>query len=240
MDKAVERWWSPRLYQDLTLARWGHYGTPLLLFPTAGGDAEEVERMGLLDSIGHLVEAGAVKVYSVDSLAGRALARREGDPAHRMWLFNAFHRAVEHEVVPAVHMDCGGPVDLVTAGASIGAFNAVAMVARFPRHFRAALGMSGTYDLQAFLGESNDDLYYASPLQFLPGLHGEDLDVLRSRFLLLAAGTGRWEDIGESWRLANVLGEKGIPNRVDDWGPHRDHDWPTWREMLPTYLPQLL
>ena len=43
-------------------------------------------------------------------------------------------------------------------------------------------------------------------------------------------------DIGESWRLAEVLGSKGIPNRVDPWGPDWHHDWPTWRKMLPQYL----
>ena len=44
------------------------------------------------------------------------------------------------------------------------------------------------------------------------------------------------EDIGESWRMANVLGAKGIPNRVDSWGAEYRHDWVTWREMLPKYL----
>jgi esterase/lipase superfamily enzyme len=55
----------------------------------------------------------------------------------------------------------------------------------------------------------------------------------------MAFGQGRWEDPGESWRLAGVLGDKGVPNRVDAWGPEYDHDWPTWREMLPKYLDEL-
>jgi esterase/lipase superfamily enzyme len=60
--------------------------------------------------------------------------------------------------------------------------------------------------------------------------------VLRTRFILIPSGEGRAEDIGESWRLANVLGKKGIPNRVDSWGPEWHHDWPTWRAMAPRYL----
>ena len=39
--------------------------------------------------------------------------------------------------------------------------------------------------------------------------------------------------------MADVLGGKGIPNRVDDWGAGFDHDWPTWCRMLPHYLAQL-
>lgn len=237
--KMVERWWSPRLFQELTVARWGHYGTPVLLFPTAGGDAEEVERHLLLESIGGLVESGTIKVYSVDSIAGRALATREGSTEHRMWLFNQFHQAIAAEVVPAIHADSAGPVEVVVAGASIGAFNALACVCRYPDLFRAAICMSGTFDLEAFIGDSNEDLYFSSPLSFLPGLEGPQLERLRQRFVVLASGTGRWEDIGESWNIAKVLGEKQIPNRVDDWGPTYDHDWPTWAEMLPTYLDQL-
>ena len=33
-----------------------------------------------------------------------------------------------------------------------------------------------------------------------------------------------------------VLGARGIPNRVIEWGPEWDHDWPTWRKMLPIYV----
>ena len=40
-------------------------------------------------------------------------------------------------------------------------------------------------------------------------------------------------------RMANVLGSKGVPNRVDSWGPDRDHDWPLWRDMLPRYVDEL-
>jgi esterase/lipase superfamily enzyme len=151
--KVTERWFSERLHQPLSVARWGHFGTPVLLFPTAGGDAEEVERQGLVGACWPLVESGRVKLYSCDSVAGRALATGEGSPEHRMWLFNQFHQAVRHEVVPAIHADLGGqPQRIITAGASIGAFNAVAVLCRFPDVFQTAVGMSGTYRLQTVHG----------------------------------------------------------------------------------------
>jgi esterase/lipase superfamily enzyme len=64
--------------------------------------------------------------------------------------------------------------------------------------------------------------------------------MLRQRFIVLPYGQGRWENPDEAWRLAGVLGAKGVPNRVDPWGPEYDHDWPTWREMLPRYLDDLV
>jgi esterase/lipase superfamily enzyme len=128
---------------------------------------------------------------------------------------------------------------VIVAGASIGAFNALALVCRFPDLFRAAVCMSGTYDIERFIGGFTDDLFFSSPMHFLPGLEGPALDALRQRFVVLASGSGKWEDTGESWRAAGVLGDKGVPNRVDDWGPAYDHDWPTWWQMLPEYLEQL-
>ena len=37
-----------------------------------------------------------------------------------------------------------------------------------------------------------------------------------------------------------LFGAKGVPNRVDPWGPEHDHDWVTWREMLPKYLDEMV
>lgn len=240
--KVTDRWYSDRLGQDLSVARWGTYGSPVLLFPTAGGDAEEVERNQMIAHLEPLIAAGRAKVYSVDSIAGRALAERRGSADYRLALFNAFHEAIAREVIPAIHSDLGGHhLPVTVAGASIGAFNALAITCRYPELVESAVCMSGTYAIEQFMGgHVNDDLYYSSPLHFLPGLEGPALDVLRTRMVVLASGSGRWEDVGESWAVAEVLGRKGIPNRVDDWGTAYDHDWPTWWEMLPLYLDDLL
>jgi len=237
--KEVSIWFSARLEREVKLARWGHFGTPVLLFPTAGGDAEEVERFHLIGAIWPLIEAGRIKVYSCDSVAGKAWIQDGHAPIYRARLQNAFDSFVYREVVPAIRADCRqDDIEIITAGASIGAFNAVASLCRHPGVFRCAIGMSGTYNLERWLhGQFFEDFYFSSPLHYLPGLkEGPQLDMLRSRFVLLTYGHGRWEEPDESWRLANLLGAKRIPNRVDPWGPEWDHDWPAWRAMLPVYL----
>ncbi len=241
--KELNRWFSSRLEQEVSLCRWGHYGQPVLLFPTAGGDAEEVERMHLIGAIAPLIEAGRVKIYSIDSVAGKALADKQGSVEHRCWLLKQTGEYVVQEVLPAIIADCGGePVELITAGASIGAFNAVAMLCRYPHLIRSAIGMSGTYDLETLMGfQGNEDFYISSPLQFIPELQDSAMiHALQSRFVVLPFGQGRWESPNESWRLANVLGARGIPNRVDAWSVDHHHDWATWREMLPRYLDELV
>ena len=236
--KAVERWYSQRVEQDVQLVRWGHFGTPVLLFPTAGGDAEEAERFHLIGAIGPLIEAGRIKVYSIDSIAGRAWISGQHSAEYCALLQNRFDSLVYQEIVPAIRQDCRTPdIEIVAAGASIGAFNAVATLCRHPDAFRLAIAMSGTYDLSKYLqGRFIQDFYFASPLHFLPGLEGPVLERLRTRLVLLPSGEGAYEDIGESWRMASVLGAKRVPNRVDPWGPEWRHDWVTWRAMLPKYL----
>jgi esterase/lipase superfamily enzyme len=235
-----ERWYSSRLQMDITVVRWGVLGVPVLVFPSAGGDAEEIERQGLVNACGPLLAEGRIKLYSVDSVAGHAMVAKLGSPEHRLWLLNQFHECVRWEVVPAIHADLGGPMDVIAAGPSIGAFNAVAVLCRYPDAFGAAVGMSGSYKIDRFYGGAwSQDLYYAAPLQFLPGLDGAHLDRLRQRRVILASGEGDWEDLSSSWQMAGVLGDKGIPNRVDNWGPQWPHEWHTWREMLPQYLREL-
>ena len=196
--KALERWDSDRMEQPISLARWGHYGVPVLVFPTAGGDAEEIERHQLLGHLSPFVEEGRIKVYSCDSVAGRAMTAREGSVEYRCWLFNQFQQAIAHEVVPAIHADSAGPQEVIVAGASIGAFNSLALISRWPHLFRSAICMSGTYDIEKFIGGFTTDLFYSSPLHFLPGLEGPDLDRLRERYVYLPSGSGAWEDVGES------------------------------------------
>lgn len=238
MQKDVTRWYSPRLQQDLPLVRWGHYGTPVLLFPTAGGDAEEVERFHLIGVLEPLIDAGRIKVYSIDSVAGRTWTSGGHSGEYCSRVQTLFDDYIYSEVVPAIRTDCSSDaIEIIAAGASIGAFNAVATVCRHPDVFKMAIAMSGTFDLSKYLeGRMNEDFYFSSPLHFLPRLEGEQLDLLRTRFILIPTGEGDYEDVGESWRLAQVLGAKGIPNRVDTWGRQWHHDWNTWREMLPQYL----
>jgi len=236
-----ERWYSNRVESDVTVVRWGTFGKPVIVFPTAGGDAEEVERMWLVEACGEFLEAGRVKLYSCDSVAGAAMVRGTGSPRYRAALLDGFHDFIRNEMIPAIRLDCrSDDVTVITTGASIGAFNALAVLCRYPDVVSHAVGLSGTYEMSRFIGDGGgESLYHATPNHFLPNLDGPQLETLRTRIAILASGQGRWENIGESWHLAHILGSKGVPNRVDPWGAEYDHDWPSWRRMLPAYLAEL-
>ncbi len=239
VDKVTSRWYTPRLNCEVTVARWGHMGQPVLVFPTAGGDAEELERFQMIRVLEPLISAGRIKVYSLDSVAGSVWFNKQGSPEHRMHIQHQFHQFVKHEVAPAIHQDCRTPnIPIWTAGASIGAFHAAAVVCRFPDLFHKALSMSGTYDLLRFCERKDptDDYRVSSPLYFVP-------------HLLRPAPRGaahalhpyrHWRrQVGEHRRRAGGWPMCWAPRGSKSGrllGPQLGSRLVTWREMMPKYL----
>ena len=189
MSKEKITWRSPALGgRELTFVRYGYQGQPLLLFPTAGGDAEEPERFHLISAVGDFIKDLRLKVYCIDSIAGQAWLSECDSLEQAAVVQNRFDRAIVEEVVPAIRRDCGDDnVDIMLAGASIGAYNSLAALCRHPDIFNRAICMSGTYNMDKFLqGRKTHDYYLASPLDFVPNLDGPHLQKLRERFVLLA------------------------------------------------------
>jgi esterase/lipase superfamily enzyme len=214
----------------------------MLLFPTAGGDAEEVERFHLIAALEPYIAAGKLKVYSIDSFSGREWLTND-NIAHCVWIQKQFDEYLVHEVLPAIKNDCQSDfIEMITAGASIGAYHALLMLCRHPQYFHSAICMSGTYEIEKWLkGQWYDEFYHYLPLAFVPNLPEDDhLNKLRERFVLLTTGEGEYENPQQSRTVADVLGGKNIPNRVDIWDASWRHDWDTWRAMLPKYAAELL
>lgn len=242
MQKETWTWSSSRLGAPARLARWGHFGTPVLLFPSAGGDLDEVERFHLIDALEPLLRPGHIKIYSVDGLAVRTWLRATLPPQECVREQLKYDAFLYEEVVPRVRRDClSENVELLVAGISLGAFQAVAVLARHPDVFRTAIGISGQYDMTPFLrGTSSTEFLGTSPLHYLPGMiEGPRLLQLKRRLFWLESGEGDLERPEQSRQLAAVLEAKDIPHGLRLRGPQRHHDWSTWRELLPPCLAQL-
>src|SRR5258707_14994100 len=70
MKREVHRWHSPRLGIELGAVVYGHWGPPLLGFPTSAGDEWELESQGMIGALGDFIDAGKVKFFSVNSING--------------------------------------------------------------------------------------------------------------------------------------------------------------------------
>jgi esterase/lipase superfamily enzyme len=57
-----------------------------------------------------------------------------------------------------------------------------------------------------------------------------------SHHIHIATGGGAHEDPEANRRFCQILWNKGIWHDLDIWGADINHDWPTWRAMLPYIL----
>jgi esterase/lipase superfamily enzyme len=235
--REISGWHSPILGQDMPIVSYGHWGHPLLLFPTAAADFLENERFGLIGAIGEALDAGRVRVFSINSINNQAWMDR-GLPVREQARRQALYaRYVEEEVVPFIRHACQSPdIRIATGGASFGAFHAANTLFRRPDLFDGVIAMSGFYDLgpDYLHGYGDDNAYFNNPASYLPNLEGRSLHLLRTACKIqILTGQGAYEAPHASRQLSDLLNSKGIPHSLDLWGHDVAHDWPWWLKMLP-------
>lgn len=239
MERILDSWYSPSLQKEMEIVVYGHYGPALLMFPSAAADYLEYERFYLIDSIKHLVDAGKLRAFSINSINSESWLNHEIAPRQKAIRHQQYNRYIEEEVVPYIWNATEGRTLTLTAGVSLGAFHAVNVLCRRPDLFDGAIGMSGIYDLKKYSGGYwDEDVYFNSPSDYLPNLNDEKiLGELRSKkHIHFLSGSGPYEDPSATEEFSNLLKMKSIPHNVEIWGSEWSHDWPTWREMLPSYL----
>ena len=243
LHRKIEGWHSPALGQDMPIVSYGHWGHPLLLFPTAAADFLEYERFGLTDAVAPAIAAGRVRVFSINSINPQSWMD-SGLPVQEQARRQAlFSRYIEEEVAPYIRAVCRTPdLRIGTAGASFGAFHAANALFRRPDLFDAVTAMSGFYDLgpDYLHGFGNEDTYFNNPASYVPNLEGFYLHLLQSTSKIhILTGQGDYEAPDASRRFSAILHAKGIPHVLDVWGHDVSHDWPWWRKMLPYGIDQM-
>jgi esterase/lipase superfamily enzyme len=224
----------------------GHWGRPVLVFPSEAGSAWDYQTNGMVDAVRWLLDAGRVKLYCVDTADALTWSDRSAPLEERARRHDGYERWVLDQVVEFVRADCGGRDDLLATGCSLGAYHAANVALRHAHLFPQALCLSGSYDPADWhaWGERGDAAYFHSPMDYVANLHGDHLEWLRSRvFLLLVVGQGAWEveptgALPSTRRFAEVLAAKGIPHELDVWGHDVPHDWPAWQRQLAHHLPR--
>lgn len=243
MDRQQWSWTSPALGRSVSVARWGWYGKPVLFFPTGGGDFLDCERFLMVRALSHLIEAGRIKLYAVESVS-RDWINTDVPPAEKALRQVAYDRYLVEELCPFIKKDCGDTdLRFAATGASLGGYDALNALAKHPDLFDLMIGMSGTYVLDRRMnGYWDENFYYNSPVQFLPRLarDTEQYKQLQDSMFVLARGSGPYEATNYIKQVASTLSACDIPHRVEIWGHDADHDWPTWRTMLPTFLDKLV
>ncbi|MCA9794555.1 MAG: prolyl oligopeptidase family serine peptidase [Candidatus Eremiobacteraeota bacterium] len=225
------------LGRPMPMSIYGHFGVPLLLIPTASSDFEEHERMGMVAALAHHVEAGRVKLFSVNSINSESLSNFSIPPVERIRRQALYDRYLAEEVVPAIYHDCQSQLPIAVAGASFGAYHAANSLLRHPELFKIGICMSGVYDITSCLDGYYDDTCYAhNPVDYL---RHYDPSRLAGCQLHVLCGQGPWERIHWTREFSNRLAASGIEHNFDLWGPEVAHDWPWWHRQMDMYVGRL-
>ena len=243
MHTEYHRWFSPALGHDMELKVYGHYGQPIVVFPAQDGRFFDFENFKMIESCADLLEAGRIKIIAVDSVDRQSWTNNGAHPAERAQRHLDYERYITLEVAPFVQQHTGLQTMWVS-GCSMGALHSANFFVRRPDLFDGLIALSGLYDLRLFIGDYRDEnVYLNSPLKYLPNLNDPwHLERYRRSKIVVAVGLGRWEEdaIRDTRALERILAGKSVPAWVDYWGHDVDHDWVSWRKMLPYFLEKLL
>lgn len=244
MNVEYHNWWSPALNQEMELKVYGHYGKPVLVFPTQGGRFFEYEDFQMVNGINNSIESGKIKLFTIDSVDNQSWANQQIHPADRARRHEAYDSYVIHEVAPFIHQHCNfNDQKIISTGCSMGAYHSSNFFFRHPDIFDTLIALSGPLSLNLFIGDYMDELvYFNTPLVYLPELQDPwFIDRYMQSTIIVCTGQGAWEEpmIADARILDDILTAKNIPHWVDFWGQDVNHDWPWWRKMMPYYLSKL-
>ena len=242
MKVDYHKWWSPALGQDMELKVYGHGGKGTLVFPSAGGKFYEYEDFGMVEACRWFIEEGRLRLFTVDSVDHQSWLNFSAHPADRGRRHSEYDRYIMEEVAPFIRSQEGDRGKWLATGCSLGAYHAANFFFRHPDLFDSVIALSGMYSLRFSVGEySDDNVYFNSPLAYLPGL--EDswyLEQFRRSQIILCSGKGAWEEgLEEAITLKGLLDAKQVPCWLDLWGYDVNHDWPWWRRQMPYFLDHL-
>jgi esterase/lipase superfamily enzyme len=245
MNREVTELWAEAIGAPGTVIRYGHWGRAVLVFPSEQGKAWDFESNGMVGAVAGLLDAGRLKLYCVDSYDAQSWSDSAIPLEERALQHGRYESWITEHVVPWIRADCGGDVEVVTLGCSLGAFHAANFALKRADLFPLAMCFSGNYDPAAWngWGERGTATYFNNPLDYVGHLHGDHLGWLRGRVrLLLVCGQGQWEDttgaLPSTRQFAALLACKGISHELDLWGHDVPHDWSSWRAQLAHHMPR--
>ncbi len=240
--------YSNALGRDMEYKIYGHAGKPIVMIPTQGCRFYEFEDRGMLDIYKPYIDEGKVQVFAVDAIDEQTMLSH-ADPAKRIALHEQWISYIVYEAVPVfrdINRQANGwEQRFAVVGASMGALHASTLFFRFPDIFDALLGLSGIYTNEDYFGDYHDEnTYFNAPEQFLSNMPKDHpyIQKYNRSNIILCVGQGAWESrtLSSTRCISNILYEKGIRARVEEWGADVFHDWYWWMVQTARFLPDLL
>lgn len=236
MHREHHRWDSPALGRPMELIWYGNWGRPLLAFPTSLGRPTQNEDGGLIEALADTIDSGQIQVCCPDTVDEESWYNKGAHPAWRVRRHDQYDRYVAAELAPFIRGKARRE-DLITYGASFGAYHATNFSFRHPELVSRVVSFSGVYDIHQFLdGYWDESCYFHCPTAYIANY---DADwIRRVSHLGVVVATGEHDHlVAPNREFAALLQTKGIPVHHEIWPGVFGHDWPFWREHLRRFVP---
>ncbi|MDQ1096393.1 MULTISPECIES: alpha/beta fold hydrolase [Chryseobacterium] len=209
----------------------GHYGYPVIMFPTSQGSYTQNNDFHLNGSVNWLIEQGKIKLYNIQTIDSSSFYDNNIPPQDRIRNYERYIQFLIQEFVPYIQK-LHQTHRIAVAGASFGGYHAANFAFRFPDLVSHLICLSGAFSIRNFMDGYSDDLvYFNCPNEFVKNdaawkykhmhivLSTSDQDICRDKNI----------------EMAEILRSKGI----DFWYDERkwiSHDWPLWRMVFPMFM----
>ncbi len=225
------QYYSNILNRNINLEVTGHWGHPILMFPSSGGQFTQNTDFGLVGSIMNYVEEGKVKLYNIETLDMMSFYDDHMDSETKIHNYELYMQFLRNELIPYIQQQCNTH-RIATAGVSFGGFHAANTAFRFPDLISHYIGMSAAFSIRNMAQLSDDmRIYYNCPDEFMNNEEGWKYDHMQ-----IVLGTSDWDIcLDKNKNMSDILTGKGIDHWYDEkkW---ISHDWPLWKIMFPEYI----
>ncbi len=225
------QYYSNTLNRNINLEVTGHWGHPILMFPSSGGQFTQNTDFGLVGSVMNFIEEGKVKLYNVETLDVLSFYDDHMDTGTKMNNYELYMQFLKNELIPYIQKQCNVH-RIGVSGVSFGGFHAANTAFRFPDLISHFIGMSAAFNIRTMAPLSDDmRIYYNCPDEFMRHEEGWKYDHMQ-----IVLGTSDWDIcLDKNRHMSGILNGKGIAHWYDEkkWIAH---DWPLWKMMFPEYL----
>ncbi len=228
-------YYSNILGRNINLEVTGHWGQPVLMFPSSGGAYTQNTDFGLSGSVMQFVEEGRIKLYNVETLDMLSFYSDGMSSEVKIHNYEHYMQFLKEELIPYIQNECNTH-RLAVAGVSFGGFHAANTAFRYPDLISHLFSMSGVFNIRNFAPLSDDlRIYLNCPDEYMQNEEG-----WKYHHMHIVLSTSDWDSCQpKNKHMAGILEAKGIPYWYDErkW---IDHDWPLWKMVFPEYINKYL
>lgn len=123
-------YYSHILNMKLNVEVTGHYGYPIIMFPTSQGSYKQNHDFGLNGSLNWFLDQGKIKLYNIQTIDGLSFYDKGISPEHRIRNYELYVQFLRNEYIPYIQ-SLHSTHRVALAGASFGGYHAANFAFRF-------------------------------------------------------------------------------------------------------------